>query len=114
MGFGPSRHAFADANCNVYTNSYCYSHGYFYGHGNFHCDIHSNCYGYCDSYQHGFAYGYSLRYAAMHTWVVGGTSFSQRPGSLGGCLFLCGLGPKVLRHGRALGRYSRKRLHASV
>ena len=124
MGLGSGRHAFADS--NGYPNSCCDSHGYFHGNGNSYSHAHSdsysyfnrngycNCYGYSDNNQHGCAYCYSLRYAAMHKWVVGGRSFPQRPGSLGGCLFLWGLGPKVLRHGRALGRYSRKRLRASV
>ena len=124
MGIGSGGHAYAYANCyghcnqyadsysaansdrlansDIHTNGYCDSHGHGY------CDGHS------DNNQHGFAYGYSLRYAAMHTWLVGGRGFPQRSGPLGGCLFLWGLGHKVLRHGRALGRYSRKRLHASV
>lgn len=124
MGFGSNRYAYADANCyghcnqyahsysaansdrladsNIDTNLYCYRYGYSYSHS----------YRYSDG--HGFAYAYALRYAAMHTWLVGGTGFPQRPSSLGGCLFLWGLGPKVLRHGRALCRYSRKRFHASV
>ena len=107
MGFSSSRHTYANGHCNCDSDGYFYCHSYgncganrffateqsdrnsdrdgysdSYGNG----DFHSNCYGHSDSNQHGFAYGYSLRYAAMRTWVVGGTSFSQRPGSLGGCL----------------------------
>lgn len=118
MGFGSSRHAYADANCyghcNQYADSYSAANSDRLANSNIHtncyCDIHSNSY----SDSNRFAYGYALRYAAMHAWLVGGRGFPQRSGPLGGCLFLWGLGHKVLRHGRALGRYSRKRLHASV
>jgi len=87
-------------------------HTYTYGNG----DSLSNSYRYGYSYSDRYdsAYCYSLRYAAMQRWVVGGTGFPQRPSPLRGRLFLWGLGPKVLRHGRPLGRYSRKRLHTSI
>ena len=105
-----------DSNSNAYRDSdgNCYVDGYRYAD----CYTYSNsyCYAYTNtnSDRYGSAYGDSLRYAAMQYWVVGGTSFPQHPGPLGGCLFLWGLGPQVLRHGRALGRYSWKRLHTSV
>jgi hypothetical protein len=38
MGFGSSRHTFADAN----GDGYCYCHGYFYGHSDSYCDSNGN------------------------------------------------------------------------
>jgi hypothetical protein len=117
FGRGDWGHAFTDTHGDgiadtILTRRHPDVHTYTYGNA----DSVSYSYRYTNSYsdRYGSTYGYSLRYAAVQYGMVGGTGFPQRPGPLGGRLFLWGLGPKVLRHGRALGRYSRERLHTSV
>ena len=117
FGGGDWGHALTDTNGDgiahaILTRRHPDVHTYTYGNG----DSVSNSYRHTNSYsdRYNSAYGYSLRYAAVQYWVVGGTAFPQRPGALGGRLFLRGSRPKVLRHGRALGRYSGQRLHTSV
>jgi len=65
MGFGSSRHAFADANrnpggkqyTNIHANGYSYRHGYFYCYGDCDIDGYFYCNGYRDSHRHGNCYG---------------------------------------------------------
>ena len=115
FGRGDWGHAVTDTNGDgiadsILTRRHPDVHTYTYGNG----DSVSNSYSYSYSDRYDPAYRYSLRYAGVYYWVVGGTGFSQRPSPLGGRLFLWRLGSKVLRYGRALGRYSGKRLHTSV
>ena len=80
MGFGSSRHADADTNCNgdAYTNCYCYS--YFYCHcycyAYTHSDIsypdgHTDCYsygyGHCDSHTNGNSDSHGNGNVYIHT-----------------------------------------------
>ena len=119
FGRGDWRHALTDTDADgiadtILTRRHPDIHTYTYGNGDSLSNSHRYGYSYSDSDRYDSAYCYSLRYAAVQRWVVGGTGFPQRPSPLRGRLFLWGLGPKVLRHGRPLGRYSRKRLHTSV
>ena len=119
FGRGDWRHALTDTDADgiadtILTRRHPDVHTYTYGNGDSLSNSYRYGYSYSDSDRYDSAYCYSLRYATMHFWVVCGTGFPQRPSPLRGRLFLWGLGPKVLRHGRALGRYSRKRLHTSV
>jgi hypothetical protein len=50
MGFGSSRHAYTESNCNADGKQYANS------------NVHTNCYCYCDSY----SYSYSDRYSYCH------------------------------------------------